>query len=144
MQCLRCQRLTALSYSTHKSPSSSWSCWCACTLGCGPLGSSFILYSQGAMYQVTTLSLSSTLPMSKQQSTLAGMVLFFLSFFGLFGLFKHLHCIFQCPKVSCTLIIFFQCFHKVKEYLCLFLFSWKHYYHPCLACAVIINLPPAS
>lgn len=67
----------------------------------------------------------------------------FFFFFGLFCLFKHLHYILQSPKVSYT-VFFFQCFHKVKEYLCLFLFSWKHYYHPCLACAVIIKVPPAS
>lgn len=65
---------------------------------------------------------------------------FFVLFFCLF---KHLHCILQSPKVSYT-VFFFQCFHKVKEYLCIFLFSWKHYYHPCLACAVIIKVPAAS
>lgn len=67
-------------------------------------------------------------------------------FFVFFVFFVFLNtCIAFCSLLRChTQFFFFQCFHKVKENLCLFLFSWKHYYHPCLACAVIIKVPPAS
>lgn len=72
------------------------------------------------MYQGTTLSLSSTLPMSKQQRTLAGMVLFF--FF--FCLFKHLHCILQSPKVSYT-VVFFSVFPQSERIFMPFLVQLK-------------------